>query len=242
MAEAGKLYLSMSCNCREHEHPGTVPVWCNASLHKRPGMRRFAQGWDTTLVSMYRAVQRCAPKPVLSTYPSAIAAPPAAQTAEHTAQQSARRLTAKSTAVLLPARDTDAPVAHEISSNWSAVSPDRRRAVDHGILDGGGSISTNSSNNLMLQAAPSGTAQPRSARKRLSITEEAPTIRICTGDFSGGPNKGVFRFAGQLFSPRGRAVRVPFAAGTAWLPGQSLFAGPMSPHITGQGCRMDVTA
>ena len=40
-------------------------------------------------------------------------------------------------------------------------------------------------------------------------------IRICTGDFSGGPNQGMFRLAGQTCLPRGRAVHVPFAAGGA---------------------------
>jgi hypothetical protein len=56
-----------------------------------------------------------------------------------------------------------------------------------------------------------------SARALSPDLEEVPIIRICTGEFSGGPNKDVFRFTGELFLPRGRAVRVPFAAGTTYM-------------------------
>ena len=165
---------------------------------------------------MYQAVERCAPKPVLSTYPSAIAAPPAAQTARHTALQTSRRLTAVSSAVLQPARHATAAVlTWHISSSGLSTEAAAGRSNDDRVAHDSGS---GSSSRHIAAAKQAASSQLRGACALLSESEEKPIIRICTGDFSGGPNQGVFRFAGQLLLPRGRAVRVPFAAGTSQLP------------------------
>lgn len=58
-------------------------------------------------------------------------------------------------------------------------------------------------------------------------------FRICTGEFSGGPNKDVFRFVGRVFLPRERAVRVPFAAGEAVTPDCTAL---LEARHTGVGC------
>jgi Glycosyltransferase (GlcNAc) len=164
---------------------------------------------------MHQAVQRCAPKPVLSTYPSAIAALPPVQTAQH-APQNARRLTT-SPDMLQPAQSSMAPsLTHTIRRTLRTVVAARRSNVDHECCDGGSG--NNSSSSQRLAAARAAMAQLGSARALSSNPEEVPIIRVCTGDFSGGPNKGVFRFAGELFPPHGRAVLVPFAAGATCMP------------------------
>lgn len=49
----------------------------------------------------------------------------------------------------------------------------------------------------------------------ITLANNTSIIRICNGSFTGGPEGGVFRFSGQFSEAKGRAVRVPFAAGTA---------------------------
>jgi Glycosyltransferase (GlcNAc) len=171
---------------------------------------------------MYRAVQLCAPKTVLSTYPSAIAEPyaelPEVLTAQRTVQRGGRRLAAMSPAAL---RAATPPLPWVVSRHLSAEATAKQHSVNLDCRND--SRSSSDSSSFQTAAAPqAGTPQLRSARALTSDPEEVPIIRICTGDFSGGPNKRVFRFAGQPFSPRGRAVRVPFAAGMTCMPTQQM--------------------
>lgn len=45
------------------------------------------------------------------------------------------------------------------------------------------------------------------------LAQHGTVIRVCNGSFTGGPNGGVFRFTSSIHDAKGRAVRVPFAAG-----------------------------
>lgn len=159
---------------------------------------RFAQHWDASLIAMYRAVQLCAPKPVLSTYPAALTAPPDAAAAHK--QRSSHAAVA---GLMSSAGEAEtATAAHGSNGSNSAGSREAgsRRA---------GSRDTSGSGSQEMES----TADRHNGGAAATVSKSHSLIRICTGNFSGGPDKNVFRFAGLAFSPRGRAVRVPFAAG-----------------------------
>ena len=130
------------------------------------------------------------------------------------------------------------PLPRVLSNNQSTEAAARRRSVDLDFCNDPGSSSSGGSSCQTEAAAQAATLQHRSARVLTSNSEEVPIIRICTGDFSGGPNKDVFRFNGQLSSPRGRAVRVPFAAGAAWMLAKAYTVHSMPTELPGEAAWM----
>lgn len=200
---------------------------------------RFAQHWDATLMSMYRAVQLCVPKPVLSTYPPPIAAAPNA-----------------TDALGQPVKGAEVVLSEKTALRGAAAATAGTGSIDGGSVSGGGGQTRNGSD-----GSSSSVANSHGAGADAPVTKETPIIRICSGDFrqalqvhavqalayvllvlhccrfgqcrapwymltcryktdqlsqlcNGGPHHNVFRFSGSYFSPRGHSVRVPFAAGT----------------------------
>jgi hypothetical protein len=146
---------------------------------------------------MYQAVQLCAPKPVLSMYPAPIVGVPAGTLAQQQAAHQAARQANGLSPDMGPGHQATVP-----------VPLDSKTATTVGVA-----IGKTGGNRESAAAAEAATLDSRSAAAPPLKPKQLPVIRICTGDFSGGPNKGVFRLAGRALLPHGCAVRVPFAAG-----------------------------
>lgn len=98
--------------------------WITSGFFQSSGVCRFALHWDATLIAMYRAVQLCAAKPLLSTYPAAIA-----ELRNDTAAQTQRRSQAAVKALLSAGTDADsaAAAAQRVSNGGGGGSTGGRR-------------------------------------------------------------------------------------------------------------------